>query len=285
MLKKPTLLGKEAVRYLLIASMTGLMVGCGGSSGDADPGTDTEIPIGEQDLDGDFIPNNQDDDSDNDGLDDLNGEDNFVDWDQDGEDDFTFRTQAEADAFAQAGTVVEVSAENPCGSDRVGTDNNSSTPGWEDNCVVKLDGQFATSYFAAGIQRVLYCSGFQADTSFPDYTGFADGIFGIKSKTATLAFQRAESLVEDGIVGIRTWPRLRSKITRLDTGIVNTTPDTYGFSEGVCAGIALFYQDISTFDGGLTIEEGGWTLARNQPDVDEAVPFSYEVPSDLAASE
>ncbi len=241
MLKKPSLLGKEAGRYLLIASMTGLLVGCGGSSS-SDTETDTSTSD-EQDFDLDGILDGRDEDADGDGLNDFNGEDNFVDLDDDGFDDITFLTEAEANA----GTVVEVTTETPCGGER-GTDNDSSTPGWEDNCVVKratIGGQFANSLFSVGIQRVLYCSGFEADTDFPDYTGFADGIFGPASETAAIAFQEFESLAADGIVGPQTWARLQERVELLDFGIVNESPDTYGFIEGACADIPMFYQDIS----------------------------------------
>ena len=46
----------------------------------------------------------------------------------DGLDDITFLTEVEANA----GTVVEVTAETPCGGER-GTDNDSSTADWGDN--------------------------------------------------------------------------------------------------------------------------------------------------------
>ncbi len=252
MLKKPSLLGKEAGRYLLIASMTGLMVGCGGSSGDA------ETPTIEQDADLDGIPDS---------------EDNFIDLDGDGFDDLTGFTEAEANGV----TVVEVSTENPCGGEN-GTDNDSSTAGWEDNCVVKREsdgGQFADSLFSAGIQRVLFCSGFGTGTN---YTVFADGEYGPASETAAIAFQQAESLVTDGIVGPQTWARLQERVELLVEGDFTGTPDTYGFKTGVCADIPMFYQEISPTTDSLGIVGGGWTLARNQPNESQTIPFSYEEP-------
>ena len=272
MLKKPSLLGKETGRFLLIASMTGLLVGCGGSSS-SDSDTDTDIPSSGQDFDLDGIPDADDNDADGDGLDDFNGEDNFVDLDGDGLDDITFLTEAEANA----GVFVDVSTETPCGSER-GTDNDSSTADWNDNCVVKRaseGGQFADSLFSVGIQRVLFCSGFGTGT---DYTVFADGEYGPASETAAIAFQQSESIVADGIVGPQTWARLQERVERLEFGIVNESPDTYGFTDGVCANIPMFYQEISLADDGLSTVEGGWTLARNQPNQDDTVPFSYEEP-------
>ncbi|ASJ70401.1 peptidoglycan-binding domain-containing protein [Granulosicoccus antarcticus] len=287
MLKKSSLLGKEAGRYLLIASMTGLMVGCGGgSSSDTNPeGTDpdlipgAEIPLGEQDFDFDGILNADDEDADGDGLNDFT-DDNFVDLDEDGLDDFSLLTEAQIEAE----TVLPVSAQNPCGS-QGGTDNNSSNDAWSDNCVVRRSttagGQFADSLFSAGIQRVLYCSGFATDADYAgdnDYTNFADGEYGPASEAAIERFQEEELLVADGVVGRQTWARLDERVELLNPGVLNETPDTYGFRNGVCAGIPMFYQDVSTFDGGLTIVGGQWTLARNQPNEDESVPFSYEAP-------
>lgn len=268
MLKIPSLPGKTAGRFLLIAAMGGLMVGCGSSSGDTEPGI--EFPADDQDFDGDGIPDANDDDADGDGLDDFGGEDNFVDLNRDGLDDITLLTEAEANA----GTFTEVSAQFPCGSED-GEDNASANNDWNDNCVVKRSskgGQFADSLFAVGIQRVLYCSGFGTGAN---YTVFADGEFGPNSENATIDFQRAEFLAEDGIVGPLTWARLRSRVELLAAGI---TTDTYGFSEGRCADIPMFYQSVSESSDGQSTLLGGWTLARNQPNADQSVPFSYQSP-------
>jgi cell wall-associated NlpC family hydrolase len=39
--------------------------------------------------------------------------------------------------------------------------------------------------------------------------GLADGVFGLKTKQAVMAFQRAQGLVADGIVGQKTWSHLQ----------------------------------------------------------------------------
>jgi peptidoglycan hydrolase-like protein with peptidoglycan-binding domain len=255
--------GMTASRYLLVAAMTGLLVGCGGSSGD-------DVPLGEQDADGDLILNQDDDDADGDGILDIN--DSFVDLNGDGLDDITLLTEEEITPPAE---FTAVSAANPCGSEN-GTDNASVNNAWNDNCVIKRSlkgGQFADSLFSVGIQRVLFCSGFGSGT---DYRVFADGEYGPGSETAAIAFQNAEGLTADGIVGPQTWASLQNRIELLDTGIIGSTPDTYGFTTGQCADVPMFYQETTLADDGLGVVRGGWTLARNQPNEEQSVPFSYE---------
>ena len=268
MARKFPRIGKQAGQLMLIASMTGLLAGCGGSStGDEDG---TTVPLGEQDADNDGTINDEDDDADGDNIPDL--DDEFVDLDGDGRDDLTLLTEAELEGDpGNEGEFVEVSAENPCGSES-GTDNSSANASWNDNCVVERSltgGQFADSLFAVGIQRVLYCSGFGDASS---YIAFADGEFGELSEEATIDFQNAESLTPDGIVGRETWGRLQTRLELLALAGADETRDTYGFTSGRCADIPLFYQEY------INSEAGGWTLARNQPNEAEEVPFSYELP-------
>lgn len=42
-------------------------------------------------------------------------------------------------------------------------------------------------------------------------TGSIDGIFGNKTRSAVVSFQRANGLSADGIVGCATWRRLTNK--------------------------------------------------------------------------
>lgn len=314
MVKMYSRLGNVASRTLLVAAMTGLLVGCGGSSGDTplgeqdydddgiinseDPDADGDgildvddnfvdlnddelddkslytaaeaaLPLGEQDFDRDGIANDADADADGDGI--VDTEDNFVDLDFDDLDDITLLTEAEAEANGTQ--FVEVSEENVCGSES-GLDNASVNENWNDNCVVKRFGQFADSLFTVGIQRVLFCEGYGSGT---DYTVFADGEIGLVSDAAIKAFQRDESLVDDGIVGPATWAALQNRIVELDTGIVGQTPDTWGFDTGDCAGIPMFYLETTASDNSEVIL-GGWTLAKNQPNTDQETPFSWEEP-------
>ncbi|MGQ7847808.1 peptidoglycan-binding domain-containing protein [Granulosicoccus sp. 3-233] len=268
MARKFPLIGKQAGQFVLVATMTGVLAACGGSSsGDGDG---SEVPLGEQDFDNDGFINDEDDDADGDGIIDL--DDEFVDLDGDGRDDLTLLTEAELEGdTGNEGEFVEVSADNPCGSES-GEDNSSVNAAWNDNCLVERSltgGQFADSLFSVGIQRVLYCSGFGNASS---YIAFADGEYGELSEAAAIEFQNAESLTPDGVVGRETWGRLQTRLELLAIAGADETRDTYGFTSGRCAGIPLFYQEF------VNSEAGGWTLARNQPNEAEEIPFSYELP-------
>jgi peptidoglycan hydrolase-like protein with peptidoglycan-binding domain len=164
-----------------------------------------------------------------------------------------------------------------------GTDQNSSTPNWDDNCTVKrssIGGVFADSLYAVGIQRVVYCAGFGEGAT---YISFADGEYGPVSEAAMKEFQLSgpDPLTDDGIVGGMSWAKLQSRIELLTTGEFQENAEgivsalnTYGFSQGRCANIALFYQTIYPAENGQGTIEGEWTLARNQPDEGEQIPFS-----------
>lgn len=266
----------NASRYLLIGVMAGTLASCGGgSAGD----TDT-TPVGERDLDGDGIINDLDEDDDGDNIVDLL--DPFTDRDGDGLDDTSGLTEAEAtntntDGDADGDGFIDVSDTAVCGSEN-GTDNNSSNNTWDDNCVVERSitgGQFADSLFSVGIQRVVYCSGYGTGEN---YGAFADGEYGPGTEAAVQEFQRAEGITDDGIVGPITWGRLQAQIELLEAGTVGVSPDTYGFSGGRCAGIPMFYQATSLNANGDGIVRGGWELARNAPNADLRIPFSYESP-------
>ena len=271
--------GKPMVRYLIIAAFAGLLVGCGGgSSGDSDDDLEFELdPFDPNDVDGDGIPNSEDIDFDSfdldgDGI--LNINDDDVDGDgilNEFDDDFV-AGDADGDGF------TDPSPSTPCGSES-GTDSNSSTANWDDNCTVErtsVNGQFADSLYAAGIQRVVFCSGFGDGA---DFAAFADGEFGPLSEAATQDFQSANGLTPDGIVGPQTWGALRDAITMLEFGTAGpdgVAQDVFGFETGRCAGIPLFYQSVRL--EGISTVEGGWTLARNPPNSDEMVEFSTALP-------
>ncbi|MFK7852887.1 MAG: peptidoglycan-binding protein [Granulosicoccus sp.] len=278
--------GRNSSRYLLIAAMTSFLVACGGGGSG-----DTSGPFPDLDSDNDGTINSEDDDDDGDLI--LDVEDNFIDRDGDGFDDVSGLTEAEANPPIEpvvpgdndGDGFVDVTDATPCGSES-GTDNNSSNNAWNDNCTVErstIGGQFADSLFAVGIQRVVYCEGFGAGAS---YTNFADGEFGPGSETALIDFQRREaladpSLADDGRVGPATWAVLQAQLDLLDAGTidgVNGGRDTYGFSEGRCAGIPMFYQQTQFAEDGLAVERLGWSLARNQPNQVETLPFSIGSP-------
>ena len=260
--------GSRASRFLMITAMTGLLVSCGGGSGDT-------ATADEADFDGDGIFDNVDQDADGDGV--IDFDDSFVDLDSDGFDDFTGLSEAEAiivegdeDGDGFPDTAV-------CGSED-GSDADSSTANWNDNCVVKrtsIGGEFADSLYSVGIQRVVYCLEFGTGA---DYIAFSDGEYGPGTETAVEAFQRSESLTDDGIVGPRTWERLQEKVEVLVFGEVGSIPDTLGFSDGPCADIPMFYQYTSASASGDGIDLGAWELARNTPNADQRIPFSIGSP-------
>lgn len=265
--------GRSASQYMLIATMTSLLVACG--SGD----TAESAP----DLDSDGIIDSEDDDDDGDLIPDI--DDLFTDRDGDGFDDVSGFTEAEAypplgPADADGDGFVDVTDTTPCGSES-GTDNASANNTWNDNCLVErssIGGQFADSLYSVGIQRVIYCEGFGAGAS---YTNFADGEFGPNSEAALQEFQRRELLTDDGKVGPQTWARLQAQIEMLDEGTFDSTGsarDTWGFSEGRCAGIPMFYQQVQSGQDSENTDLLGWSLARNLPNQTDTLPFSIGSP-------
>lgn len=265
--------GSRACRYIAIAALASLLASCGGGAGDT-------TSVCEQDLDCDGITNDLDDDDDGDGE--LDIVDLFTDRDGDGLDDDSFLSEADATASVVDGDndndgFVDVSDTAVCGSEN-GEDNNSSNNDWGDNCVIKRStdsGQFADSLFAVGIQRVVYCAGYGTGAN---YGVFADGEYGPGSEAAVQEFQRAQGLTDDGIVGPQTWGRLQEQLTRLSLGQFDTVPDTYGFTDGRCAGIVLFHQTTSLGADSVSTVLGGWELARNAPNEDQRIPFSIASP-------
>ena len=257
--------GNRASRILMITAMTAVLASCGGGAGDP---VDGDTPIGELDLDNDGEINDIDEDDDDDDIVDLL--DPFTDRDGDGLDDTSGLTEAEATVDPNEVTETDV-----CGGEN-GTDNNSSTSEWDDNCVIKRSsdgGQFADSFYAVGIQRVLYCEGYGSGAN---YGAFADGEYGPNTELAVQAFQRDENLTDDGVVGPRTWGRLRDRVELISFGQAGSVPDTYGFTDGPCSGIAMFYQSTSVGSDGLSTVPGAWELARNAPNETQRVPFSIE---------
>lgn len=307
--------GSRTGRYLVLATLTTTLVACGGgSSGDS---TDSDFDIGSQDLDNDGIPNDEDDDDDGDGI--LDSIDPSVDRDGDGIDDIIGEQDLDGDGIVnrldldadgddiddfedpfvdldanglddQTGLPDDgfeaVTDTNQCGSE-MGTDNSSSTATWDDNCFIQREGtfgngQFADSLYAAGVQRISWCAGFDGNNVVSSYTVFADGEYGPNSEASMQQYQSARGLVDDGIVGGSTWGSLQSEITRLgDPGLFDADGvafDAYGFDEGRCAGTILFYQQVTLAEDGISTILGGWEMARNEPNEDQRIPFSIALP-------
>lgn len=261
--------GRLSGRLFVMAMLTGLLVGCGGGGGDTAPA----------DADNDGIPDIDDPDADGDGVADI--DDTFVDLDMDGFDDLTGLTEAQATSL-----VLVPTQSQPCGNQPASaTDNNSTTANWDDNCFVARSinseaqgALLADSLYAVGIQRVVYCLGNGAGATYVD---FADGEYAEGSETALIAFQNSESLPADGLIGPATWGALQASIELLVEGDLDNNGngvDTYGFDSGRCAGTSMFYQSTALAGDGLSIVRGGWTLARNQPNEAQSIPYSYQPP-------
>lgn len=289
MVKLISRVGRKSSQFLLITAMTSLLVACGGGgAGDGDGDSDTTEPFPDLDSDNDGTLNSVDDDDDGDLI--LDVEDNFIDRDNDGFDDISGFTNEELNPTLTPDVpgdndgdgFIDVTDASPCGGE-TGQDNSSINNIWNDNCAVRrstVNGQFADSLFSVGIQRVVYCEGFGAGAS---YTNFADGEFGPGSEAALQEFQRRESLVDDGAVGPQTWANLQGQIELLgDPGQFDVTSgfgiDTYGFADGRCAGIPMFYQQTQAGEDGLSVETLGWSLARNQPNETQTLSFSIDSP-------
>jgi peptidoglycan hydrolase-like protein with peptidoglycan-binding domain len=273
MIKLISRTGSRACRYIAIAALTSLLASCGGGAGDT-------TSVCEQDLDCDGITNDLDDDDDGDGE--LDIVDLFTDRDGDGLDDDSLLNETDALATFVEGDndndgFTDVTDTAVCGGE-AGTDNNSSDSNWDNNCEIKrtsINGQFADSLFAVGIQRVVYCAGYGTGAN---YGVFADGEYGPGTEAAVQAFQRDQGLTDDGVVGPQTWGRLQDQLTLLSFGVIATSPDTYGFTDGRCAGIVLFYQNTTAgVDSGSAVP-GSWEMGRNAPNEGQRLPFSIGSP-------
>jgi len=192
-------------------------------------------------------------------------DDSSVGYDTNG--DGSADVDANGEAFAPE--FVEPSAANPCGSQAPG-DPRSETFVWQDNCQVSQANQFATSQYTQGIQRVVWCAGFEGNSPATTVEAFADGIFGPNTQLAVEAFQASVDETEDGIVGPSTWAALQEALGEAlpagAEGAVSSDEsffDAYTVAGERCGGRALFYNQVPTSADGLGVEDpAGWFMAE-----------------------
>jgi hypothetical protein len=139
----------------------------------------------------------------------------------------------------------QTASNDPCG------DFNSETPEWGDNCWLQDGGTYATSSYSKGVQRILWCQGFDNGQTIDQ---FADGIFGPNTEQAVRDFQTANSIRVDGIVGPETWGTLFSKLSLISSEADFNVNSIDG--PNCDATTAQFYQ---LADG---IELQGWKMAE-----------------------
>lgn len=247
---------------LITASMLSIvLVACGGgTSGDGTLDTGSLDAEGSVDLDGGLDAGGFEElGLDENGSVDAGGENGFVIGD-------------EIDSDTPPNGISDANEIAIC-KGFTGTDEDSSTFEWMDNCEVRhqfsrndvvFNHPFYQSTYAKGIQRVLYCSGHGGTATSTD--DFADADFRGGTSEAVRAFQLAEGLAVDGIVGEDTWSRLQSKV---EPAFISLESDADGNQYevfGVIAAAAPSTVDCSdeaNFLGTIsetTLELDGWRL-------------------------
>lgn len=255
-------------RFLAVAAMSAFLASCGGgSSGTDDPDADAQgagdfggglDPLGDEDNDG--ITNEIDVDVTGGADENFNGIDDLFESDVDG-----------GGGVVDGGDGGGDPAPAICGGVS-GTDEDSSTADWGDNCTLSRSGPHKQSNYTRGVQRVLNCLG---------YPLTADADFGPATESAVIAFQTDNPPLDaDGIVGMQTWGALQDTLASqvfdnsTDSYFVDTQAydhDGDGLADGLaeCFGLTQFYQDVDPATG----EGGAWRMAI-QPGQIDTIPFS-----------
>ena len=258
----------NGARALLVGAMSATLVACGGSSGDGDPlgglGDSNGDGIEDVDFDGDGIA----DDVNGDGLEDF-------DLNNDGIKDVDINDNGIIDS--EEGGDVGGGSELSCPGG--GEDADSSDDQWNNNCVLQRDLSGArayTSYYTRGVQRILYCLGY--DEGADDIGSFADAQYGPTTERAVQAFQDDRGLVADGIVGPQTWQALRQSLVLLPETADNiqNRDDSYAIDGAVpdvaCGDQVQFYQGYDEDN-----ISDSWSLANNAGET-QRVEFSIRSP-------
>ncbi|MBX2825023.1 MAG: peptidoglycan-binding protein [Gammaproteobacteria bacterium] len=144
---------------------------------------------------------------------------------------------------------------------------------WTDNCILNFQnsdgspGPASTSSYTKGVQRILWCLNY--DDNVENMDVFADGVFGRATENAVIAFQEAESLGADGVVGPNTWGRLQDQL--LLSNLSDADNNWWEIDSARCAGDVHFYQAVA--------EPQGWMMEDTPTDqITEMVPFSIGAP-------
>ncbi len=301
---------------LMMGAVVATLSACGGggSTGDASTGAEF-VALGDRDVNGDGIVDISFGDVDGDGIEDydVNGDGNFdvalglgdFDANNDGLADFdvnddgvvdlsvpddqglllgfdtdgdgTLDADVNGDPTDTRPTFTEPSAQFPCGS-ADGDDNVSANNTWTDNCNISRANQFSTSLYTAGIQRIVWCAGFQGDSGATTVDAFTDGVWGNNTQQAVEAFQSARGLVPDGIVGPNTWQALQDELTDDPLSFISGSSgvEPYGVRGDRCSTTALFLNSVS-IEGGNFVQ-GGWQLTQGATN-ESPVPFSIDNPA------
>ena len=140
-----------------------------------------------------------------------------------------------------------------------GSDEDSFTADWSDNCFVSQSNANRQSEYTRGIQRILNCLGYPQDDPAAELADDAD--FGENTALAVSAFQTDSNLSSvDGVVGPETWGALEDVLVPVpalsdDSATAYTVgfwdPDGDGFDNTQCPAPVdvLFYENLNPTDG------------------------------------
>ena len=175
--------------------------------------------------------------------------------------------------------IPDVDEEPDPGSDLAcpgsGTDATSANDEWNDNCVLRNG---VTSYYTRGVQRILYCLGFN-DSETQSLGDFADAQFGDGTRRAVEAFQSAASLTVDGVVGPQTWQTLQNTLESVadNPTEMDESYAVIGAREVAgCGAQVQFYREYEEDASGDQFFSG-WKIADN-PGSERRIEFSIRNP-------